>query len=161
MKSRLCRTGDAGPKGKGAFAARPIPASTRIAAYRGEPRWIWDIPEELWPYAFQVDYDRYVVPRKDSVGWFLNHSCDPNCLVAGLSIVTGRNIAKGEELTFDYSSDVDWPGFAMKCRCGARTCRGTVKAYRFLSGKLKRNYGRHVAAFIVRRYGFAEGSATK
>ena len=147
------RIGDSGPKGKGVFAKRPISSSTRVARYAGTPKWIWDIPQAVWPYAFQVDYDRYVVPRRNSVGWFINHSCEPNCWVSGKSIVAMRNISPGEELTFDYSTDVDWPGFEMACRCGSLQCRGVVRAYRFLPKKLKLEYGRHVAPYILRHTG--------
>lgn len=149
------RIGDCGPKGRGVFATRAIPASTRVATYGGRTRRIWDIPRDVWPHTFQVGYDMYKVPRRDSVGWLINHSCDPNCVISGTSIVTARAIRKGEELTFDYSTDVDWPGFAMACRCGSPRCRGTVRAYRFLTMKLKRKYARHVAPFILKRYGVA------
>jgi len=154
------RIGDCGPRGKGIFAARPIPASTRVATFRGTARWIWDIPEDAWPYAFQVDYDRYVLSRRNSVGWLINHSCDPNCLISGMSIVTARNVRRGEELTFDYSTDVDWPEYRMVCRCGSPKCRGVIRAYRFLPEDLKLMYGRHVAPFILRKYAPAPAPRT-
>ena len=152
MKSRLYRIGDAGPKGKGIFANRFIPASMVVASYSSKPRWIWDIPQNLWPYTFQVGYDLYKTPRRNSAGWLINHSCDPNCVVSGDSIIAERGIREGEELTFDYSTDVDWEGFSMKCRCGTPICRGTVRAYRYLPARLKIRYGERVAAFIAREY---------
>ena len=147
------RIGDCGPKGRGVFATRLIPAATRVATYGGKTKWIWDIPQDKWPHTFQVGYDRYRVPKRNSVGWLINHSCDPNCVVSGMSIVTARDVQRGEELTFDYSSDVDWPGFAMVCRCGSASCRGVVKAYRFIPRSVKLRYGSHVAPYILRRYG--------
>ena len=146
------RVGDAGPKGRGVFAAGRVARSTTIATFRGAPKWVWDIPKELWPYAIQVDYDRYVVPRRNSVGWYINHSCDPNCVMSGLSIVAERDVKSGEELTFDYSTDVDWAGFRMACSCGSCRCRREIRAYRFLPEELRRRYGRSVAPFIRRRY---------
>jgi hypothetical protein len=154
------RIGDCGPKGKGVFTMEPISASTRVATYAGTPKWIWDIPQEVWPYAFQVDYDQYVLPRRNSVGWFINHSCEPNCLVSGRSIVAKRRIREDEELTFDYSTDVDWPGFRMICRCGSAGCRRMIRAYRFLPRKLKLGYGRCVAPYILKRYGPAAEPST-
>jgi len=147
------RIGDSGLRGKGVFAAGPIPALTRIANYCGKTRWIWDIPRDLWPYTFQVDYDRYKLPRRNTIGWYINHSCSPNCVISGSSILARRDIKRGEELTFDYSTDVDWPGFAMKCRCGSLNCRGTIRAYRFLPKELKLRYGERAAPFIVKKYG--------
>jgi uncharacterized protein len=146
------KVGDSGTRGKGAFATRSIPASTVVATFRGKPKWIWEIPKDIWPYAFQVDYDRYTVSRRNSVGWLINHSCDPNCLITGRSVVTSRKIQKGDELTFDYSTDVDWPGYNMECHCGSLRCRGFIRAYRFLSKDLKAKYGRHVAPFILNKY---------
>ncbi len=147
------RIGDCGPRGKGVFATKSIPASTKVATFRGRTKRIWDIPKGLWPHTFQVDYDRYRLPRRNSVGWMINHSCDPNCVVSGYSIAAARDIRRGEELTFDYSTDVDWPGFAMVCECRSANCRGVVKAYRFLPRSLKARYGRHVAPYISRKYG--------
>lgn len=146
------RVGEAGEKGMGLFASRTLRKFTVIGTFRGEPRWIWDIPKAVWPYTMQVGYDLYVVPRKGSRVWYINHSCDPNCYLTGRTIVAARDVAKGEELTFDYSSDVDWPGFRMACRCGTRRCRKVVRAYRSLSGSQRRRYGEHVAAYIRRRY---------
>jgi len=144
--------GRAGPKGQGLFASAPIPPRTVVATYRGSARWIWDIPEKQWPYTFQVGYDRYVLPSRKSRGRYVNHSCEPNCVVSGRSIVTQKQVARGEELTFDYSSDVDWAGFRMKCACSSPRCRKVVRAYRFLPKRLKMRYGANVADYIRRKY---------
>jgi hypothetical protein len=124
-----------------------------VATFFGTPRWIWDIPEQEWPYTFQVGYDRYVLPRRNTRGRYINHSCEPNCVVSGRSIIAERRITRGEELTFDYSTNVDWPGFRMDCACSSSKCRNVVKAYRFLPKRLKLRYGRNVADFILRKYG--------
>ncbi|HKT22322.1 MAG TPA: SET domain-containing protein-lysine N-methyltransferase [Nitrososphaerales archaeon] len=146
------RIGAAGPKGKGVFAAAPVRRSSTIAEFAGRPRWIWDIPERIWPYTIQVDYDRYVVPRRKGVIWYMNHSCAPNCVISGNRIVADRDIEEGEEITFDYSTDVDWAGFRMKCSCGSPGCRKVVRAYRYLPAKLKKRYGSRVAPFILKGY---------
>jgi hypothetical protein len=147
------RIGNAGPKGKGLFAKAPIPPKATVTTFLGTPNWIWDIPEQYWRYTFQVDYDRYVLPRKNSRARYINHSCEPNCMISGRSIVASRSISKGEELTFDYSTDVDWPGFKMTCMCSRPKCRKVVRAYRFLPKRLKLRYGRSVADYILREYG--------
>jgi len=146
------RIGNAGAKGKGLFAKSRIPPGAKVATFLGSPRWIWDIPERYWPHTFQVDYDRYVLPRKNSSAWYINHSCEPNCVVSGRSIVTRGSVRAGEELTFDYSTDIDWPGFEMACRCSSSRCRKVIRAYRFLPKALKLKYGRNVAEFILREY---------
>ena len=60
----MLHIGEAGTKGKGVFAARPIEPGELVWDYAGDEKWIRDIPRELWQYSFQVDYDRYVVPKK-------------------------------------------------------------------------------------------------
>ncbi len=145
------RIGEAGPKGKGVFATRRIEPLDLVWDYAGEERWIKDIPKKLWRYCFQVDYDRYVMPEKGSPGWFMNHSCKPNCVIIGRTrIVALGRIEKGDEVTFDYSTNVGWDGFSMRCHCGTKECRGTVKSYKFLPDELKMRYGACVSSFLLR-----------
>jgi uncharacterized protein len=139
-------------KGKGVYAERRIEPGELVWDYAGEERWIKDIQPEFWQYCFQVDYDRYVVPEEGSVGWFMNHSCDPNCVIMGRTkIVALRRIGPGEEVTFDYSTNVGWDGFSMRCSCGAKDCRGVVRSYRFLPDESKGHFGACVSAFLLLR----------
>ena len=65
------------------------------------------------------------------------HSCAPNCYTderdGRIFIVALRNIAAGEELSYDYGLIIDEP-YTRKlkaeypCWCGAATCRGTLLA---------------------------------
>ena len=73
-----------------------------------------------------------------SAGWnparYLNHSCSPNCdaeLINGhIWIVAQRDIACGEELTFNYG--YDWEDYREHpCRCGAPGCVGYIIAEEF------------------------------
>jgi hypothetical protein len=151
-KQQALRIGDAGPKGRGVFAARRIEAGELVWDYSGDEKWIQDIPSELWQYCFQVDYDKYVVPRREGPGWFMNHSCEPNCVIMGRTrIVALRRIEQGEEVTFDYSTNVGWDGFSMECSCGSlNSCRKVVRSYRFLPEELKGRYGACVSEFLLR-----------
>jgi uncharacterized protein len=59
----------------------------------------------------------------------INHSCAPNCAVEKsrgcLWVVAKRDIAPGEELTYDYGFDFcDWREHP--CRCGAAECAGYI-----------------------------------
>jgi uncharacterized protein len=153
----MLRVGEAGAKGKGVFASRRIEPGELVWDYAGEERWIKEIPKRLWRYCFQVDYDKYVVPKKWSAGWFMNHSCQPNCVIMGRTkVVALRRIEPGEEVTFDYSTNVGWDGFSMKCKCGTRECRKVVRSYGFLADELKGRYGACVSAYLLRRV--AQGS---
>lgn len=61
---------------------------------------------------------------------YINHSCDPNVFVYSVErqrfILAMRDIAAGEELTFDYSINAA-DGAVWDCRCGAVNCRGRHK----------------------------------
>jgi len=138
-------------RGMGVFASRRLAAGTKVFEYRGRPRWIWEIPKRRWEHCFQVGYDKYLVPRAGSIGWYINHSCDPNCWISGRrSVVTMRDARRGEELTFDYSTNVGWDGFAMACRCGKGNCRKVITSYSMLDGDLKIKYRGHVSPFLLK-----------
>jgi uncharacterized protein len=138
-------------RGFGVFARQAIPSGTRVLRYCGRPRRISEIPVEVWERCFQFDYDVYLVPRRGGFGWYLNHSCEPNCVVRGArDIVTSRRVAKGEELTFDYSTNTGWRGYRLECRCGSRGCRGVVTSYWGLGPEARSRYGRAISPFLLR-----------
>ena len=62
---------------------------------------------------------------------FINHSCDANCETSEedgrIWIKAIRNIAAGEEITYDYCLYDGGPddGEAL-CNCGSAKCRGTM-----------------------------------
>ena len=72
-----------------------------------------------------------------SVARYINHSCDPNCVVVPwivdgyhrLGIFSKRNINPREELTFDYKWESKRGGNKIKCLCGSNICRTTVHSY--------------------------------
>jgi uncharacterized protein len=150
-RSRYLAIRATGTKGAGVVCTEPMNSGATVAVFHGMPRWIWDIPKRDWDHALQFDYDRYLVPRRGSFGWYINHSCDPNCVVRGSRrIVAWRDIRRGEEITFDYSTNVGWERFAMKCCCGAACCRGVVRCYSRLSPSLKRRYGGNISPYLIR-----------
>ena len=140
-----------GGRGLGVFSLSGILKGSRVVRFYGKPRWIWDIPRWEWDHLYQIDYDRYLVPSAGSFGWSINHSCSPNCAVHGeRDLVAIRNIAAGEELTFDYSTNVGWDGYLMVCSCGSKACRGTVTSYQRLGGEWKERYRGMVSPFLLK-----------
>jgi SET domain-containing protein len=138
---------------RGAFATRAIRRGSRIVEYLGErllhgeadARYRDEGGEGHHTFLFRVDRDTVIdAAAGGNAARFLNHSCDPNCAVAiekgRVFIDAIRDIAAGEELTYDYAfpreTADDDPRAAARfaCRCGARRCRGTLLSPRAARG---------------------------
>lgn len=124
--------------GRGVFAAKPIPAGTRILEYTGEKI---SLDESLRrceagnEYIFQID-DRHAIDGSgaENIARLINHSCLPNCEAliedGRVFIIALRDIAAGEELTFNYGYDlVDYREY--RCQCGSPNCVGYIVAEEF------------------------------
>jgi SET domain-containing protein len=112
--------------GWGVFARESINKNRRIIDYAGE---LIDHKEslkretrylargEIWCFTVNTRWvrDAHV---GGNVARFINHSCTPNCYsqIIGKTIWirAGRNIAAGEELTYDYYTDGER---VIQCRC--------------------------------------------
>lgn len=141
------RVGRSRIEGTGVFAKRRIHRGARIIEYIGE----------------RVSADRFLAPaggtgtarvytfrlnetividgaRGGNASRFINHSCAPNCEAYAFDdrmyIYAQVDIARGEELTFDYKLAPP-DGQRAKaapdehaCACGATNCRGTMRRTR-------------------------------
>lgn len=122
----------------GLFAAQDIQKGTRIIQYAGTK-----IPkaeggrraEAGNEYIFELN-ERYDIDGKalSNTARYINHSCDPNCTVETTSrtiwIIARRDIASGEELTYNYGYDIkDYTNHP--CRCGAANCCGYILAQQY------------------------------
>ncbi|HWP02454.1 MAG TPA: SET domain-containing protein-lysine N-methyltransferase, partial [Gemmatimonadaceae bacterium] len=122
---------------------RPIPKGTRIIEYTGERISHAEAdrryPEDgEHPHVLLFIVDRRTVIDAGVGGneaRFINHSCDPNCeavIEKGRVFIEAiRDIARGEELTYDYHltrDDADGPEIERlyPCNCGSQKCRGTM-----------------------------------
>ena len=121
--------------GTGGFARRVIPAGQRLIEYVGEKITKAESLRRCEAdnaYIFTVDEEHDL---DGNVPWnparFLNHSCAPNCEAEWddrrIWIVTLREIAPGEELTFNYGYDLE-DYREHPCRCGAPNCVGYIVA---------------------------------
>jgi hypothetical protein len=124
--------------GTGGFARTAIPAGTRVIEYVGEKITKAESLRRCElnnEYIFALD-DEFDLDG--NVDWnparFLNHSCAPNCdaeLDEGrLWITATREIAAGQELTFNYSYDLE-DYKEHPCRCGEPDCVGYIMAEEF------------------------------
>ncbi|OGI68052.1 hypothetical protein A2738_02585 [Candidatus Nomurabacteria bacterium RIFCSPHIGHO2_01_FULL_42_15] len=78
-------------------------------------------------------------------GLYINHSCEPNCAIKGrVTAAAIRDIKKNEEITFDYSlneADIFW---YIKCYCGSKNCRKTIRSIQFLHPKKFSGHESHI-----------------
>ena len=130
--------------GLGAFAQRPIPKGARIIEYRGErispaeaDRRYAGSPEGHPHVLLFTVNSRIVIDGgvRGNEARFINHSCGPNCeaVTEGrrIWIYALKDIAVGEELTYDYNLTGDPQDLAEQrreypCNCGSANCRGTM-----------------------------------
>jgi SET domain-containing protein len=131
-------------QGRGVYAARAIKKRTWIIEYTGERishaeadmRYDDENMERHHTFLFTIDenvcIDAFIGGNEAR---YVNHSCDPNCetvLAEGeIHIVAMRDIAAGEELTYDYGYTLDDESVeeALRrypCGCGSKLCRGTI-----------------------------------
>jgi len=119
--------------GAGVYTSAPITAGTKVLEYTG-PRLAAKETDGMYAgsevtYLFGMDDGKTVI---DGFGMaaFVNHSCQPNCETDEIDkriwIIALRDIAAGEELTYDYNIYDAEPGDVYPCRCGAAGCRGTL-----------------------------------
>ncbi|MEO8797673.1 MAG: SET domain-containing protein-lysine N-methyltransferase, partial [Polyangiaceae bacterium] len=90
-------------------------------------------------FLFELDDGRCIDagPKGSGDAKFINHSCEPNCEAIGeddrVFIDTLTDLEAGDELLYDYRYMVEGPIDAetkalYACRCGAKTCRGSILA---------------------------------
>ena len=141
---RRIQTRRSGVHGKGVFAVAPIAEGETIIEYVGEiiswkeaqRRHPHDPKDPNHTFYFHIDEDRVIdaLHGGNSSRW-INHSCKPNCEAdeqeGRVFIKALRNIAEGEELSYDYGLIIDeryTPAVKKRfaCRCGAPQCSGTM-----------------------------------
>lgn len=137
--------------GNGVFATATIAKGERVVRYKGTLRThaevdaeYGDLDEDGHTFLFTLN-DDYVVDANagGNVARWINHSCKPNCEAvieendAGkrhkdkVFIEAIRDIREGEELLYNYGITLEERQTAKlkklwACKCGARTCTGTM-----------------------------------
>jgi SET domain-containing protein len=132
--------------GTGAFASVPIPAGIRVIEYVGERITKAESIRRCQmrnEYIFSLDEETDI---DGNVPWnlarLINHSCAPNCesqyIDGKIWIITLRDVAAGEEATFNYGYDLedfeDHP-----CHCGSPNCAGFIVAEEFFEEVQRRH----------------------
>jgi len=118
----------------GCYTTTAIRKGARVVEYTG-PRLQKAEADRIYEdstitYLFGIG-SRSTVIDGHGAAMFLNHSCDPNCETDEMDgrvwIMAIRDIAPGEELTYDYCL-YDGDEDEATCNCGAPHCRKTMYA---------------------------------
>ena len=137
--------------GNGVFATEAIAKGERIVRYKGKLRSHAEVDEEYGAvdedghtFLFTLNDDYVIDANVDgNIARWINHSCAPNCEAVQEENAKGkthkdkvfieaiRDIAEGEELSYNYGIVLDEPHNAKNkklwaCRCGEKGCTGTM-----------------------------------
>ncbi len=143
MAKKLYTVKDSSIHNRGLFAKEAIEKGRRVIQYKGEKiskeesakralEWEENAKKsgEGLVYIFELDDDWDLDGRVGkNPARYINHSCEGNCEAVNeggeIWIYTVADIAKGEELNYDYGYDMehflDHP-----CRCGSKKCIGYI-----------------------------------
>jgi hypothetical protein len=148
--------------GFGLFAAKPFAQGAIVIAdedgdyYEGAMTLAEALARgyRLSEQLFQIGKDAFLLPN-GNLDDFVNHSCDPSTglrlTAMGYRMIALRDIAPGDELTYDYSTYIGETPERLICACGTAACRGTVGPFGELPAALRRRYLAHdvVGRFAV------------
>lgn len=89
---------------------------------------------------------------------YLNHSCNPNAGIKGkVTVVALKDIKKGSEITIDYSTTEIDTLWYMKCDCGEKNCRKTVRSIQSLPKEVFEKYSPYIPKYFMSIYNRANG----
>ena len=121
----------------GLYAAKNIKNGEKIIEYKGkiittkeaEENSKYDNDKAIYLFNLNRRYD-LDGDFKFNTARLINHSCNPNCEVAGTGLKVWvyaiRDIKKGEELSYDYGFSYDENYKDFPCKCGAKNCVGYI-----------------------------------
>ena len=114
--------------GRGVFALEDIKKGQIVYVINGERIPLSEVVKRInsgkenLDDIFQIGKRTYI--DLNDFSRLFNHSCDPNTGIRKISeIVALRDIKKGEEITYDYSSTISPTVWEMECKCGTEKCR--------------------------------------
>lgn len=139
--------------GKGVFAKECIKKGEVLASFDGT---IYHSSFRGWDNAHLrnhvVQFDRHYWRDAKGIARYFNHSCEPNCGIKNLfDVVAMRDISAGEECTWDYDMTEDaldghW---SMHCKCGTKSCRKKIGAYRNMPLAIRKKYKGYISAWLL------------
>jgi len=134
--------------GKAVFADRAFRQGEVLVPFLGPT-----IHRSTLPVAIDGECDRFVqiapehyLGPSGGIDDFVNHSCEPNAglrfSATDIQLVAIKDIAKGDEIAWDYSTTSLDASRRMTCRCGAPSCRKSIAGFGSLPAGLQAKYCR-------------------
>jgi hypothetical protein len=143
-------------RGTGSVAIEPIAAGETVAAFGGPcvTRTQLDAMDaDRRHRSIQIDDELYLAgPIDVEDADCINHSCEPNCVMGGsVVLVARRDIAVGEEITYDYATSDGSDYDEFECSCGSELCRGKVTGHDWMLPELQLRYRGQFSPYLARR----------
>ncbi len=121
--------------GKCMVANRSLDIGTIVEKYEGLIVGWEEVPLNEICHVLLVSDKNWMIISTDAR--YINHSCDPNCIINdSLEVITTRPVKKDEELTVRYNivhkneNPGAWdPRWSFRCLCGSSACQGHVNKY--------------------------------
>ena len=136
---------------RGVFAVKPITCGEILCVWGGfiiTQKEFCELSRKRFKniddYATKIADGFYLVSCKEGGledDDFFNHSCNPNAGIKGhLLMVALRDIAAGEEVTYDYCmTDADFD-YSFSCSCGSSHCRKKITTSDWKMPSLQKKY---------------------
>jgi len=146
----------AGAKGRGVFARHDIAVGAVVTAFGGfvmDAEAFHSLPLLHQTHSLQISADLFLAcPSSAEDADLFNHSCSPNLGISGsIMLVALRDIAAGEELTFDYAmcDADDYDEF--ECHCASPLCRRKVTGNDWMLPELQERYAGRFSTYLETR----------
>lgn len=146
----------AGAPGLGLFVTGPVTEGEVVVAFGGRVCHLEEfsqLSEDRQVHSLQIAEELFLVcPEQAEPADVVNHSCEPNCGLAGnVLLVALRDIAAGEQLTFDYAMCDSDPYDEFECACATASCRRKVTGNDWMLPELQQRYDGFFSTYLTRR----------
>jgi uncharacterized protein len=140
-------------KGTGSFAISKISNGEIVASFGGnviDQSELVKYSDDRVSRSLQLNSDTYLLSGNiPEPGDMINHSCEPNCGIAGTSSVEAlRNIEIGEEITFDYAMTDSSKYDEFICACEKNGCRDKITGIDWQKEELQARYRNYFSSYI-------------
>ena len=131
--------------GTGVFAGHDFEKGEEVLLAKGRILRAREIAKNSYDdlHGLQIEADIFI-GASGEIDDYVNHACEPNAgyVIKGHAarLVAIKKINSGDEITFDYSSNINDSSFHMECNCGSLHCRKTIGDFNTLPEKTKKDY---------------------